>query len=53
MAFNQRRKTLRNCLKGLAEEADFIAANIDSSLRAEVLSVQQFVQLTNQLNRHV
>ena len=52
-AFNQRRKTLRNCLKGLAEDADFIAVDIDPSLRAEVLSVQQFVQLTNQLNRHV
>lgn len=52
-AFNQRRKTLRNCLKGLAEEADFNAVGIDSSLRAEVLSVQQFIQLTNQLNRHV
>ncbi len=37
----------------LAEDADFIAVDIDPSLRAEVLSVQQFVQLTNQLNRHV
>lgn len=52
-AFNQRRKTLRNCLKGLADEADFNAVGVDSSLRAEVLSVQQFIQLTNQLNRHV
>lgn len=52
-AFNQRRKTLRNCLKGMAEEADFDAVGINSGLRAEVLSVQQFVQLTNQLDRHV
>lgn len=52
-AFNQRRKTLRNCLKGLAEEADFEAVGINASLRAEVLSVQQFVQLSNQLNSHV
>jgi 16S rRNA (adenine1518-N6/adenine1519-N6)-dimethyltransferase len=52
-AFNQRRKTLRNCLKGLAEELDFEAVGINPSLRAEVLSVQQFVQLTNQLNKHV
>lgn len=52
-AFNQRRKTLRNCLKGMAEEADFEASGINPSLRAEVLSVQQFVQLTNQLNNHV
>ena len=52
-AFNQRRKTLRNCLKGLAEAPDFEAVGINPSLRAEVLSVQQFVQLTNQLNKHV
>ncbi|MBP8111660.1 MAG: rRNA ((1518)-N(6)/adenine(1519)-N(6))-dimethyltransferase RsmA [Pseudomonadota bacterium] len=52
-AFNQRRKTLRNCLKNMATEEDFTAIGIDSGLRAEVLSVQQFVQLTNQLSRHV
>jgi 16S rRNA (adenine1518-N6/adenine1519-N6)-dimethyltransferase len=52
-AFNQRRKTLRNCLKNMATEEDFAAVGINSGLRAEVLSVQQFVQLTNQLSRHV
>ncbi|PTQ90135.1 16S rRNA (adenine(1518)-N(6)/adenine(1519)-N(6))-dimethyltransferase RsmA [Agitococcus lubricus] len=52
-AFNQRRKTLRNCLKGLASDADFEAVSINPNLRAEVLSVQQFVQLTNQLDSHV
>ena len=30
-AFNQRRKTLRNCLKGLAEDADFIAVEVRAS----------------------
>lgn len=52
-AFNQRRKTLRNGLKELATDADFDAAGIDPGLRAEVLSVAQFVQLANRLNRHV
>lgn len=52
-AFNQRRKTIRNCLKGIADDNDFEAIGINPSLRAEVLSVQQFVQLTNQLHSHV
>jgi 16S rRNA (adenine1518-N6/adenine1519-N6)-dimethyltransferase len=37
----------------MATEEDFAAVGINSGLRAEVLSVQQFVQLTNQLSRHV
>lgn len=52
-AFNQRRKTLRNALKSLAADEDFAAVGIDPGLRGEVLSVEQFVRLTNQLNRHV
>ncbi|HQV23701.1 MAG TPA: 16S rRNA (adenine(1518)-N(6)/adenine(1519)-N(6))-dimethyltransferase RsmA [Agitococcus sp.] len=52
-AFNQRRKTVRNCLKGIANENDFEAVGINPSHRAEVLSVQQFVQLTNHLHSHV
>lgn len=51
-AFNQRRKTLRNCLKGMASEDDFAAAGIDSGLRAEALDVASFIKLTNQLDRH-
>ncbi|MFM6978909.1 MAG: 16S rRNA (adenine(1518)-N(6)/adenine(1519)-N(6))-dimethyltransferase RsmA [Methylophilaceae bacterium] len=49
MAFSQRRKTIRNTLKALLTDADFVALNIDSQLRAENLSVQQFVEISNYL----
>jgi 16S rRNA (adenine1518-N6/adenine1519-N6)-dimethyltransferase len=46
-AFGQRRKTLRNTLKGLLDDAGFALLNIDSQLRAENLSVAQFVTIAN------
>lgn len=46
-AFGQRRKTLRNTLKGLLDDAGFAALEIDSQLRAENLSVAQFVAIAN------
>ena len=46
-AFGQRRKTLRNTLKGLLNDAGFAALEIDSQLRAENLSVAQFVAIAN------
>jgi 16S rRNA (adenine1518-N6/adenine1519-N6)-dimethyltransferase len=48
-AFGQRRKTLRNTLKGLLDDAGFIALGIDSQKRAENLSVAQFVAISNYL----
>ncbi len=48
-AFSQRRKTLRNTLKPLLNDADFAALNLDSQLRAENLSVAQFVAISNYL----
>lgn len=48
-AFSQRRKTLRNTLKPLLNDADFVALNLDSQLRAENLSVAQFVAISNYL----
>jgi 16S rRNA (adenine1518-N6/adenine1519-N6)-dimethyltransferase len=48
-AFGQRRKTLRNTLKGLLDDAGFAAVGIDSQLRAENLSVSQFVAISNYL----
>ncbi|MEO5341824.1 MAG: 16S rRNA (adenine(1518)-N(6)/adenine(1519)-N(6))-dimethyltransferase RsmA [Gammaproteobacteria bacterium SHHR-1] len=44
-AFSQRRKTLRNCLKGLLDEAQIRAAGVDPSARAETLDIGQFAQL--------
>jgi len=46
-AFSQRRKTLRNTLKGLLDDAGFAKLGIDPQLRAENLGVAQFVAITN------
>jgi len=48
--FGQRRKTLRNTLKGLLEDEGFTALNINSQLRAENLSVEDFVRISNYLS---
>ena len=48
-AFGQRRKTLRNTLKGLVDDALFAGLGIDPGLRGETLSVAQFAALANRL----
>ncbi|HAI95987.1 MAG: 16S rRNA (adenine(1518)-N(6)/adenine(1519)-N(6))-dimethyltransferase [Cycloclasticus sp.] len=48
-AFSQRRKTIRNTLKNICEDPDFDKAGIDPSSRAESLSIDDFVNLSNQL----
>jgi 16S rRNA (adenine1518-N6/adenine1519-N6)-dimethyltransferase len=47
-AFSQRRKTLRNALKGLVDAAGFAAAGVDPGARGETLSLEQFAALSNQ-----
>jgi 16S rRNA (adenine1518-N6/adenine1519-N6)-dimethyltransferase len=49
-AFGQRRKTLRNTLKGLVEEAQFAELGIDPARRGETLSVAEFAALANRLS---
>jgi 16S rRNA (adenine1518-N6/adenine1519-N6)-dimethyltransferase len=49
-AFSQRRKTLRNNLKGVLELADFEALGIDPGLRPENLAVEDFVRMANHLS---
>lgn len=44
-AFGQRRKTLRNSLKGLVDAAGFAGADIDPGRRAETLSPAEFGRL--------
>ncbi len=46
-AFGQRRKTLRNTLKEFLDDSGFTSIGIDSQLRAENLSVEQFVSIAN------
>jgi 16S rRNA (adenine1518-N6/adenine1519-N6)-dimethyltransferase len=48
-AFGQRRKTLRNALRGLAEEALLLELGIDPARRGETLSVAEFARLANRL----
>ncbi len=45
-AFTQRRKTLRNALKGVASEADFTGAGVDAKRRPETLTVEEFARLS-------
>lgn len=46
-AFSQRRKTLRNTLKGVITDADFARLNIDPGARAQELSVADFVRIAD------
>jgi len=46
-AFAMKRKTLRNNLKGWLNDDDLVACDVDPSLRAEALRVEQFVTLAN------
>ena len=48
-AFGQRRKTLRNTLKGLLNDDGFLQLGINPQLRAENLSVAEFVAIANYL----
>lgn len=48
-AFAQRRKTLRNALRGLATAQDLEGLGIDSSLRPENLAIADWVMLANTL----
>ncbi len=49
-AFGQRRKTLRNTLKGLADATLFAELGIDPIRRGETLSVDEFARLANRLS---
>ncbi len=49
-AFGQRRKTLRNTLKGMLDDDGFMQLDINPQLRAENLSVEKFVAIANYLS---
>jgi len=49
-AFAQRRKTLRNSLAGLLDAGDYAALRIAPGLRAENLTVADFVAISNYLS---
>jgi 16S rRNA A1518/A1519 N6-dimethyltransferase RsmA/KsgA/DIM1 with predicted DNA glycosylase/AP lyase activity len=47
--FTQRRKTLRNSLKGMLVEDGFEQAGVDPMARPETLTLAQFVALSDQM----
>ena len=49
-AFSQRRKMLRNNLKGILDEAGFAALGIAPTSRAEDLHVDTYVRIANALS---
>lgn len=49
-AFGQRRKTIRNTLKDFLSDEDFTQLSIDSQLRAENLSVKDYVHICNYIS---
>ena len=49
-AFSQRRKMLRNTLKGLLDESGFSKLGIEPSARAEELSVDTYARISNALD---
>ena len=50
-AFGQRRKTLRNSLKGMLGEAAIVAAGIEPNIRPEQVPLSGFVSLARQVDR--
>ena len=50
-AFSQKRKTLRNNLKGWLDNEQIESCGVDPSTRAETVSVEKFVELANLYNR--
>ena len=50
-AFSQRRKTLRNAARALADAAAFERAGIDPGRRGETLSVAEFIALADGISR--
>jgi 16S rRNA (adenine1518-N6/adenine1519-N6)-dimethyltransferase len=50
-AFHQRRKTLRNNLKGLLDSEQIMALDIDPGVRTETLSLQDLIRLHQAADR--
>jgi 16S rRNA (adenine1518-N6/adenine1519-N6)-dimethyltransferase len=51
--FNQRRKTVRNCYKGLLNDDEFAQLGIIPTVRPENITLEQFVNMANYLNSRV
>ena len=51
LAFQYKRKTLKNNFKGILDDSDFSSLDIDPKMRAETLSVVNFVNIENYLSQ--
>jgi 16S rRNA (adenine1518-N6/adenine1519-N6)-dimethyltransferase len=51
LAFQYKRKTLKNNFKGVLDDSDFSSLDIDPKMRAETLSVDNFVNIENYLSQ--
>jgi 16S rRNA (adenine1518-N6/adenine1519-N6)-dimethyltransferase len=51
LAFQQKRKTLKNNFKGILKDSDFLNLNIDPNIRAENLLVKNFINIENYLSQ--
>lgn len=49
-AFSQRRKTIANALRGLANKEQLVASGIDPTIRAEQIDVQSYLRLSDHLD---
>ena len=52
LCFQQRRKTLKNCLSSFADYIDQFAQPVELTKRPEQLSVKEFVALSNHINHN-
>jgi len=52
-AFSQRRKTVRNALRTVADEAVLRSAGIDPALRPERIAIAEYVRLANTLDEYM
>jgi 16S rRNA (adenine1518-N6/adenine1519-N6)-dimethyltransferase len=50
LAFNQRRKTIHNSLRGFITDEELTATGIDPQTRAENISIRQYCMLADILN---
>ena len=51
LAFQHKRKTLKNNFKGILDDSDFSILGIDPKVRAETLSIDNFINIENYLDQ--
>jgi 16S rRNA (adenine1518-N6/adenine1519-N6)-dimethyltransferase len=52
IAFSQKRKTIKNNFKNILFDKDFLNLEISPKIRAETLSIDQFIKLENYVTQN-